>query len=154
MVRMHWGARLFAGVAALSLLAAACGGDDDDDATDTTAAEEEEAVEGGELQGMRGTTPAPETTDAVTAFQDRMLEQDAALEDYAYGPETYDSIMLIALAAATAGDDGSAHAAEIVNVSKEGEQCSTFEDCLALDHRGHRHRLRGCLRSHRHVGQR
>ena len=44
--------------------------------------------------------------------------------------------MLIALAAATAGDDGSAHAAEIVNVSKEGEQCSTFEDCLALIHAG------------------
>ena len=40
--------------------------------------------------------------------------------------------MIIALAAQVAGDDGSAHAAEIVNVTKGGEQCSSYADCLAL----------------------
>ena len=51
---------------------------------------------------------------------------------YAYGPESYDSTMLIALAAQAAGDDGSAHAGEIVNVSKGGEKCGTYAECLAL----------------------
>ncbi len=51
---------------------------------------------------------------------------------YAYGPEAYDSTMLIALAAQQAGDDGSAHAGEIVNASKGGEKCSSYADCLAL----------------------
>ena len=40
--------------------------------------------------------------------------------------------MIIALAAQVAGDDGSAHASEIVNVTKGGEKCSTYADCLAL----------------------
>jgi ABC-type branched-subunit amino acid transport system substrate-binding protein len=31
-----------------------------------------------------------------------------------------------------ADDDGSAHAAEIVNVTKEGEKCSTFEECAEM----------------------
>jgi ABC-type branched-subunit amino acid transport system substrate-binding protein len=128
---MHWGRRLVIGLAALSLIAAACGGDDDDDASDTTAAAEEGGG-GGDLEGMKGTTPAPETTDAVTDFQARMTEHNPDLEDFSYGPESYDATIIIALAAAAAGDDGSAHASEIVNVTKDGEQCSTYADCLAL----------------------
>ena len=31
-----------------------------------------------------------------------------------------------------AGTDGSAHAAEIVNVTKGGTKCSTYAECLAL----------------------
>jgi branched-chain amino acid transport system substrate-binding protein len=125
--------------AGLAIVLAACGDDDDTASTDTTAAGEETTTTGdggggggGELEGAKGTTPAPETTDAVTAFRARMDEQDPNLEDYSYGPESYDSIVIIALAAQVAGDDGSAHAAEIVNVTKGGEQCSSYADCLAL----------------------
>jgi len=129
-------------VCGLSLLAAACGSDDN--AADPTTTEESgdtTTTEGGggdgELVGAKGTTPAPETTDAVTAFQDRMQEYaDGAgieLDDtFAYGPESYDAAIIIALAAQSAGDDGAAHAGEIVNVTKDGEKCSTFEECLPL----------------------
>jgi hypothetical protein len=122
----------------LALLAAACGDDDDDTAAeDETTTTAEDGGGGGELVGAKGTTPAPETTDAVREFQGRM---DAHAESagidldgtYAYGPEAYDSAIIIALAAVAAEDDGSAHAAEIVNVTKDGEQCSTFAECSEL----------------------
>ena len=64
----------------LALLVAACGDDDDTDTgsddTTTTAPEDGASGEGNELVGLRGTTPLPETTDAVTAFQARMDEAD------------------------------------------------------------------------------
>jgi ABC-type branched-subunit amino acid transport system substrate-binding protein len=123
-------------VCGLSLIAAACGSDDDsssDDTTTTTAA----SADVGELSGAKGTTPAPETTAEVTAFQEEMQahadEVGIELDNtFAYGPESYDSTIIIALAAQTAGTDGSAAAAEIVNVTKDGEKCNTYADCLAL----------------------
>ncbi len=120
----------------LALLAAACG-DDDESPSDTTESGSEAPEGGGELEGAKGTTPAPETTDAVTEFQGRMDEHaEAAGIDldgtYAYGPEAYDSTMIIALATLAAGDDGSAHAAEIVNVTKGGEKCTSFADCAEM----------------------
>lgn len=124
--------RIAAVVCGLALVAAACGNDDDAASTTTTG-----AASVGELAGAKGTTPAPETTDEVEAFQARMDAHaaDAGINlegTFAYGPESYDSVMIIALAAQIAGDDGSAHAGEIVNVTKDGEKCSTYADCLAL----------------------
>ncbi|HET6665619.1 MAG TPA: ABC transporter substrate-binding protein, partial [Acidimicrobiales bacterium] len=136
--RLVRAAAVFSG---LALVLAACGDDDEPTSTDettTTAGETSETTagsaggEGNELVGMRGTTPLPETTPEVEAFQARMDAVDPALEDYNYGPESYDAVMLIALAAQVAGDDGSAHASEIINVSKEGEKCTVYADCLAL----------------------
>jgi ABC-type branched-subunit amino acid transport system substrate-binding protein len=137
--RLVRAAAVFSG---LALVLAACG-DDDDEGSDTTTTEAPDTTEepsgdgSGELVGAKGTTPAPETTDTVLAFQERMdahaaevgIELDGT---YAYGPEAYDSTIIIALAAAAAGTDGAGHAAEIVNVTKGGEQCSTYADCLAL----------------------
>ncbi|MGH9137413.1 MAG: ABC transporter substrate-binding protein [Acidimicrobiales bacterium] len=128
--------RAAAAFTGLALVVAACGDDDDaatDDETTTTTAPAEEGGDGaGELEGARGTVPAPETTEDVEAFRTRMTDHDPALEDFSYGPETYDSLVIVALATEAAGDDGSAHANEIVNVTKGGEQCSTYADCLAL----------------------
>lgn len=134
--------RFGAALCSLALVVAACG-DDDDSSTTTTAAEEDGGTDdggsggGGELVGAKGTTPAPETTDAVREFQSRMdtwADENGINLDgtYAYGPEAYDAAIIIALAAHAAGDDGSAHAAEIVNVTKDGEKCTTFADCLEL----------------------
>lgn len=121
-------------VCGLSLLAAACG--DDDSSSDETTTTTEGSADVGELSGAKGTTPAPETTDAVTEFQAEMqaFADDAGIDladTFAYGPEAYDSTIIIALAAQVAGTDGSAAAAEIVNVTKDGEKCSTYADCLA-----------------------
>src|SRR5688572_11856444 len=110
--------RIAGALCALALLAAACGDDDDEGTTTTTVAEDTTTTGGGggggELVGAKGTTPAPETTDAVRDFQARMdAHAKAAGIDldgtYAYGPESYDGVMIIALAAHVAGDDGSAH---------------------------------------------
>lgn len=141
--------RLFALLIAFVLVAAACGDDDEggdeEGGGETTEATEEGGDEGGEttegggeeagsgtLEGWKGTTPLPETTPEVEEFQGRMDEVDPNLQDYNYGPESYDAVIVTTLAAQIAGDDGSAHAAEIVGVTIEGEKCTTYADCLAL----------------------
>ncbi|MGI9600459.1 MAG: ABC transporter substrate-binding protein [Acidimicrobiales bacterium] len=52
---------------------------------------------------------------------------------YTYAPETYDAIIITALATEIAGtDEPSAVAAQINDVTRGGVQCSTFADCLEL----------------------
>jgi len=128
--------RFSALVVGLSLLAAACGGSDA--ATEDTTAVAEEAAPaatGGELAGMKGTTPLVELTqefkDAVNAFWTG--KGNEALVDFNYTAESFDAVMLIALAAEAAGTDGSALADQLVAVSKDGTKCTaaTWADCLA-----------------------
>ena len=84
----------------------------------------------GTLTGVKGTLPGAEITED---FRTRLLEVDPDLEEFAYAPESYDAAILIALAAQAAGDDsGEAIAAELGNVSRDGEVCTTFADCLEL----------------------
>jgi ABC-type branched-subunit amino acid transport system substrate-binding protein len=124
-------------VCGLSLLVAACGSDDDSGSDDTTTTEAASNADVGELSGAKGTTPAPETTAEVEAFQTRMQEHadEVGIDldgTFAYGPESYDSTMIIALAAQVAGTDGAEAAGEIVNVTKDGTACSTYAECLEL----------------------
>jgi branched-chain amino acid transport system substrate-binding protein len=83
---------------------------------------------------MKGTEPSVDLS-AITSFTDRL---DGAYEGgvggvFAYGAETYDSMIIVALAAAVAGtDDPTAIAAEINGVTKDGEKCTSFEECIAL----------------------
>ncbi len=85
----------------------------------------------GTLEGVKATFPSPPELDA--SFQDKLLAVDPKLEDFTYAPQSYDAMMLIALAAEAAGDDaGTAIAAKLIEVSSEGEQCSDFAGCLAL----------------------
>jgi len=126
---------------AFSLFAAACGGDDDtsSESTDETTesetdteseTESEDAGEGGgELAGMKGTTPLAELDEA---FKDRLLEVDPELVDFNYGPETYDAIIVSALAVEVAGSDGIEYASEINGVTRGGEKCTEFAACLEL----------------------
>ncbi len=86
------------------------------------------------LVGMRATTPSVDLG-SISSFTDRL---DGAYEGgvngiYAYGPETYDAIIIVALAAAIANsDDPSVFAPEINGVTKDGTKCTTFADCIAL----------------------
>jgi len=85
------------------------------------------------LAGIRGTTPGVDVQGEAADFQERLLSIDSALEDYSYSAEAYDAIVLMALAAIVAGsDDGVAVGAEIVELTRGGEKCTTFADCLAL----------------------
>ena len=84
----------------------------------------------GSMEGIRGTLPAAEITGD---FQERLLAVDPELIDFSYGPETYDAVVIVALAAAIAGSDNPAEvAAQINGVTRDGEVCETFADCIAL----------------------
>ncbi|MFZ9628729.1 MAG: ABC transporter substrate-binding protein [Ilumatobacteraceae bacterium] len=127
----------------LSLLATACG--DDKEATSTTAAETTvpsettgavdttaPATGNGELAGMKGTTPLP--PDLAQEFKDQILTtpSGAGLTDFNYAAETYDAVVLMALAAEAAKTDGIEYASFIVDVSTGGEKCTDFVACRDL----------------------
>ena len=84
-----------------------------------------------DLTGVKGTIPVPAEVDET--FNDRLLEVDPKLKDFSYSAQSYDAAVIIALAAEAAGDDdGTAVGAEIINVTKEGTKCSSFEECKGL----------------------
>ena len=84
----------------------------------------------GILEGVRGTLPSAELSEDLRG---RLLEVDPDLEDFSYGPETYDAVVITALAAEVAGtDDPVAIAAEINGVTRDGTTCTTFEECRDL----------------------
>ncbi len=86
--------------------------------------------EPGTLSGVKGTLPAAEIT---SDFEARLLEVDPELQDFSYGPETYDAVIITALASAVAGTDDPAAVAAVMNgVTRDGEKCTSFADCLAL----------------------
>ncbi len=88
-----------------------------------------------DLTGVKGTLPV--SGDPDPGFNDKLLGIDPKLKDFSYGPQSYDAAMIIALAALQAGDDsGEAIGAEIINVTKDGTACSTFEECAALIEEG------------------
>ncbi len=90
----------------------------------------ENFTEPGILEGIRGTLPSAEISED---FKDRLLGIDPALEDFSYGPEVYDALIITALAAEVAGtDEPVAVAAEINGVTRDGTKCTTFEECVAL----------------------
>ncbi len=84
-----------------------------------------------DLTGVKGTVPV--SGDPDPAFNDKLLGVDPKLKDFSYGPQSYDAAIIIGLAAIAAdSDNGEAIGAEIINVTKEGTQCSTFEECAGL----------------------
>jgi len=84
----------------------------------------------GTLEGAKGTLPGNFATDE---FRQRLLEIDPSLSDFSYSAESYDATILTALAAAQGGsDDPTTIRDNLEAVSKDGEKCETFADCLAL----------------------
>ncbi|MGH4013087.1 MAG: ABC transporter substrate-binding protein [Pseudonocardiaceae bacterium] len=84
----------------------------------------------GLLEGMKGTTPLSELSGN---FQERLTEQDPNLVDFNYAGESYDAVILVALAAeqvkSTKGVD---IASQINEITQDGEKCSTFADCKEI----------------------
>jgi len=89
------------------------------------------------LAGMRGTLPGVDVDGQLADFRDLLLAVDPALEDFSYAAESYDTVIILALAATVAGtDDGVAVGAEINDVTRGGEKCTTYADCLVLAEAG------------------
>ncbi|MDQ4020480.1 MAG: ABC transporter substrate-binding protein [Actinomycetota bacterium] len=81
----------------------------------------------GLLKGMKGTSPR---TRLSGDFQQRLEAEDPTLENYPYAGESYDAVMLIALAAEQAkSTKGVDIASEINGITKDGEKCTTFRQC-------------------------
>jgi neutral amino acid transport system substrate-binding protein len=86
------------------------------------------------ISGMKGTTPLSELD---SSFEERLLEVDPDLTDFNYASETYDAIVVTALAVIAADSDvPTEFAQEIANVTKDGTECTTFEECRDLLEQG------------------
>jgi len=149
-------ARLGVVAVASALVLAGCGGDDSDSSdadTDTDTSDTGEADSGSEsgaqlyfvdgntadysedfepgtLTGVRATYPGAELGDA---FKERLLSVDPELQDFTYGPESYDATIVAALAAQAAGaDSGKAVGSKMQEVTSGGEKCTEFKVCIDL----------------------
>jgi len=88
----------------------------------------------GTLKGVKATYPGAELT---SGFRKRMLKTNPKLTDFTYGPESYDAVVMTALAATMAkSDDPTTYAPDIIKVSRDGTQCSSFKECVALVKKG------------------
>ena len=88
----------------------------------------------GSLAGMKGTTPL---TDLGADFQDRLREIDPNLQDFNYAGETYDAVVVTALAAQAAGTNDANVFKDFVNgITFGGEKCTDFAACLEIINNG------------------
>jgi ABC-type branched-subunit amino acid transport system substrate-binding protein len=89
-----------------------------------------EQLPSGLLENVKGTIPGAEATQD---FRDRLLEVDPDLQDFSYAAESYDAVVIAALAAIAAESDaGSDIGDHLVEVTKDGTKCTTFEECRDL----------------------
>lgn len=88
-----------------------------------------------DLEGVKGTAPSP--ADLDPAFKPKLLKINPKIKDFTYGPESYDTVMMSALAALEAKDDsGQSIASKLVDVSQGGTKCTGWADCSALVKKG------------------
>ncbi|MFF2275433.1 ABC transporter substrate-binding protein [Agromyces sp. NPDC058126] len=89
----------------------------------------------GLVAGSKGTLPGLDTG-TLGDFTDRLLGVDPDLTDYSYAAESYDAVVLLALAAYAANStDGAEIAKYLQQVSGgtgDGEKVTTYEDGIAL----------------------
>jgi ABC-type branched-subunit amino acid transport system substrate-binding protein len=85
-----------------------------------------------DLNGSKGTAPAPAKENPAFNKQIKAVNKDVTTT-FTYSSEAYDTVVMSALAALAAGDDsGEAIASELIKVSKDGTQCSSWEECSKL----------------------
>lgn len=139
--------------AALLLATSACGSDEPKDAGTTQvrlygtdgnmqnsfAAELKDRAN--LLNGMKGTTPL---TPLPESFKERLRNVNPKLTDYLYSAESYDAVVISALAAQLAGTTAPAEIAkQIVGVTTGGQRCDEVAVCLQLARAGQDLEYRG-----------
>jgi branched-chain amino acid transport system substrate-binding protein len=89
----------------------------------------------GLVAGSKGTLPGLDVG-TLGDFTDRLLEVDPALADYSYAAESYDAVVLTALAAfaanSTEGTEIAGYLQQVSGGCGEGEKVSTYEEGIAL----------------------
>jgi len=145
-MRKPW-VQLGAAVLGLALVGAACGGSDDKaggETSETTKAGTETTMAGGaaatagQLAGMKGTLPLVKLSDEFKKnLNDAWVKGgNQPLKDYTYAAESYDAVMVIALAVEKAKTDGIDYAKEINGITRGGEKCTGFTSCKAIIAKG------------------
>ncbi|MCT9818961.1 ABC transporter substrate-binding protein [Microbacterium sp. W1N] len=90
------------------------------------------------LEGAKGTTPGPVLEDD---FQQRLNDAwtaggNSELEDYSYSAESYDAVILLALASlaaqSTTGADIATKLQEVSGGSGDGTKCTSFAECADI----------------------
>ena len=107
-----------------------------------------EDFEPGTLEGAQGTLPGQ---DPDQGFKDLLvawyqLANGEEVKDFSYGAESYDATILAALAAAKGGSNESQAVRDnfaAVSGATDGEECSSYADCLALIDEGKEIRYTG-----------
>jgi branched-chain amino acid transport system substrate-binding protein len=95
----------------------------------------------GVLLGMKGTTAL---TPLSEDFKRRVRSIDPSLDNYNYAGESYDAVMIAALAAETARtSDPLVVAKYVVGVTTGGDTCQSARACLDMIHSGHNVQYRG-----------
>ncbi|BDZ55557.1 ABC transporter substrate-binding protein [Agromyces marinus] len=83
----------------------------------------------GLVAGSKGTLPGLDVG-TLGDFTDRLLEVDPALTDYSYAAESYDAVVLVALAAfaanSVAGEDIAAYLQQVSGGSGDGDKVDSF----------------------------
>jgi len=88
----------------------------------------------GALNGVKGTSPLTELSDE---FKARLATVNPNLTDYLYSGESYDAVMITALASQIAGTDNPSEVAKNINgVTRDGTKCTSWADCSALIDQG------------------
>jgi len=90
----------------------------------------EDFSENGALAGMKGTTPL---TELSSDFKDRLLAVNKDLADFNYSAETYDAVVLTALAAQAAGtNQATVFGAYVNGLTFGGDKCEDFTSCMEI----------------------
>jgi neutral amino acid transport system substrate-binding protein len=105
--------------------------------TDGNTSDWGDAFDPGTLEGGKGTIPG---ADAPGDFKDQASSwseefEGGALDDFSYAAESYDAVVLAALAAAKGGSNESTAVQEnlaAVSGASGGTDCTTYAECLAL----------------------
>ncbi|MGH3798507.1 MAG: ABC transporter substrate-binding protein [Pseudonocardiaceae bacterium] len=93
-----------------------------------------EGLPSGLLDGMKGTTPL---TKLSGEFQRRLKAQDPTLVDFNYAGESYDAVIIAALAAEQAkSTKGQDIASQINGITRDGEKCTSFAQCKDVIDKG------------------
>jgi branched-chain amino acid transport system substrate-binding protein len=112
--------------------------------TDGNLANYSEDFPAGTLTGSKGTLPGPTSTSISDDYKQRAdavwmeMGNPSLFDDdvWAYSTESYDAVVLVALAALAAGSTDAKDIAgkmqEVSGGSGGGEKCTTFADCAAI----------------------
>ncbi len=86
----------------------------------------------GALRGMSGTTATEVVNEAFFARLSTTPTGRKGLPDTDFAAETYDAVVIVALAAEAAKSDGIDLARQIVGITREGTTCGTFAACIEV----------------------